>query len=79
VNYMNPIQKVLYPEKCPVTGLPFFMEIHHPELGYIPTYGGPYDSYTIPIKDENGNWYRKRFDHDEGYWYDDEWIEEEQA
>lgn len=63
-----------YPSRCPVTGLPFFMAIEHPEKGMVPTYGGPYDSYTIPEptsynSDENEQeMIRERFDHDEGNW-----------
>lgn len=57
------------PEYCPVTGLPFFMAIEHPDYGcWFATYGGPYDSYTIPIRDKKtGEFERMRFDHDEGY------------
>lgn len=61
--------------RCSITGLPFFMEIEHPDLGWVPTYGGPYDSYTIPRKNNNGEYYRERFDHDEGIWKETEWIE----
>ena len=65
-----------YPDKCPITGLSFFMEIEHPHLGLIPTYGGPFDSYTIPRKDvETGEFYRERFDHDLGEWRDTEYWE----
>ena len=32
-----------WPDKCPITRRDFFMEIDG-----VPTYGGPYDSYTIP-------------------------------
>lgn len=65
------------PERCPVTLRPFFMWLEHPERGWLPTYGGPYDSYTIPEPDlpENAKLdridveYRSlRFDHDEGWW-----------
>lgn len=59
----------LYPSKCPLTGLPFFMVIWHPENGDIPTYGGPLDSYTIPERFENeDSFYRERYDHDLGAW-----------
>lgn len=59
-----------YPERCPITGLPYFMEM---ELDgeMVPTYGGPFDSYTIPTKDEHdedGGYIRERYDHDEGAW-----------
>lgn len=60
--------KTNYPMKCPITGYPFFMLIEHPDLGEVPTYGGPFDSYTIPTSDEDGNYYRERYDHDAGGW-----------
>jgi hypothetical protein len=64
------------PENCPITNLPFFMMIEHPDLGVVPTYGGPYDSYTIPEKDDGGDYYRERYDHDEGRWIEGfEYIE----
>jgi hypothetical protein len=67
------------PEKCPITNLPFFMMIEHSDLGLIPTYGGPYDSYTIPEKDNNGDYYRVRYDHDDGAWTDEwEYVETEE-
>ena len=62
------------PAECPITHRPFFMVIEHPERGLVPTYGGPYDSYTIPewepVKDERtpAELYCERFDHDEGGW-----------
>ena len=59
-----------YPDKCPITNSPLFMEIEHPLLGFVPTYGGTYDSYTIPEIDEEGDFYSYRFDHDEGCWVD---------
>ncbi len=67
------------PDVCPITLLPFFMWIEHPEFGWVPTYGGPYDSYTIP-EPEDGKcknrfeveYLRYRFDHDEGGWLIDE-------
>lgn len=58
------------PDKCPITNEPLFMEIEHPILGLVPTYGGPYDSYTIPEIDDEGDFCRYRFDHDEGCWVD---------
>lgn len=69
------------PEKCPITRRPFFMVISHPELGWVPTYGGPYDSYTIPHMEGKPNEpYHEReltchhYDHDYGGWVDDESI-----
>ncbi len=69
------------PEKCPITRRPFFMVISHPELGWVPTYGGPYDSYTIPhMEGKPDEPYHEReltchhYDHDYGGWVDDESI-----
>ncbi len=57
------------PSKCPLTGLPFFMPIKHPDLGLVPTFGGPFDSYTTPEKDEgDDSYFWWRFDHDLGGW-----------
>lgn len=65
----------LHPEKCPITGRPFFMTLDHPELGDVPTYGGPYDSYTIPAPEGKPTdpWHERelcseRYDHDAGWW-----------
>jgi predicted Zn-ribbon and HTH transcriptional regulator len=55
---------------CPITGRPFFMEIEHPERGLVPTYGGPFDSYTIPEVDDDREFVCERYDHDEGAWVD---------
>ena len=61
------------PDVCPITGLPFFMWIEHHETGQMmPTYGGPYDSYTIPVRDKDGSYCRERYDHDNGWWVTDE-------
>ena len=61
--------------KCPITGRPYFMHIEHPKLGLVPTYGGPYDSYTVPILggEPTDSWHERemrceRYDHDQGYW-----------
>lgn len=56
------------PDVCPITGRPFFMWIEHPTLGYVPTYGGPFDSFTIPTKDSDGEFSCERYDHDFGGW-----------
>lgn len=57
------------PDVCPITGLPFFMWIEHHKTGQmVPTYGGPYDSYTIPVRDADGSYCRERYDHDRGGW-----------
>lgn len=60
------------PDVCPITGRKFFMWIEHPELGYVPTYGGPLDSYTIPIRDDVSEFSCERYDHDFGDWVDGE-------
>ncbi|ECC6922296.1 ead/Ea22-like family protein [Salmonella enterica] len=60
------------PEVCPVTGRQFFMWIEHPALGYVPTYGGPFDSYTIPTRDSDGEFSCERYDHDFGGWREGE-------
>jgi hypothetical protein len=51
------------PATCPITGREFFMTIDGK-----PTYGGPYDSYTIPERDADGYLHCERYDHDEGQW-----------
>lgn len=60
------------PDVCPITGRRFFMWIEHSELGYVPTYGGPFDSYTIPSRDSDGEFCCERFDHDLGDWREGE-------
>ncbi|WLW64266.1 hypothetical protein RA224_12815 [Achromobacter aegrifaciens] len=72
-------QADLAPPKCPITGRPFFMALEHPELGRVPTYGGPYDSYTIPHLGGKPDqpWHERdlrvyRYDHDLGGWIADE-------
>lgn len=65
-----------YPAACPITGRPFFMALLHPALGTVPTYGGPYDSYTIPapeMSDAGAPLHQRelvceRYDHDRGDW-----------
>jgi hypothetical protein len=61
------------PDVCPLTGTPFFMWINHYQTGQmVPTYGGPFDSYTIPVKGDDGSYCRERFDHDRGHWLENE-------
>ena len=62
------------PDVDPITRYPLFMWISHPELGYVPIYGGPYDSYTLTERDSNGEFFRHRYDHDFGGWVEDEYI-----
>lgn len=66
-----------WPDKCPITRRDFFMEIDG-----VPTYGGPFDSYTIPemLGTPDQSWHDRelfvrRFDHDRGHWVDDEIID----
>lgn len=61
--------------KCPITGRSYFMTLDHPDLGMVPTYGGPYDSYTVPALEgePTDKWHEREmrcemFDHDEGAW-----------
>jgi hypothetical protein len=46
------------------------------EIDGEPTYGGPYNSYTIPEWDEeDAEFVRRNYDHDHGGWNDgDEWC-----
>ncbi|MDJ4950429.1 ead/Ea22-like family protein [Salmonella enterica] len=62
------------PDVCPITGRMFFMWIEHETLGYVPTYGGPFDSYTIPTRDSSGEFSCERYDHDLGGWVEGEFI-----
>jgi hypothetical protein len=64
-----------FPAKCPITGRPYFMTLEHPGLGMVPTYGGPYDSFTIPRAEGEASqpWHERelrseRYDHDAGWW-----------
>jgi hypothetical protein len=58
-----------HPEACPITGRPFFMTIDGKA-----TYGGPFDSYTIPRRDDDGSLTCERYDHDRGAWREDEGL-----
>lgn len=62
------------PDVCPITGRNFFMWINHPKHGYVPTYGGPFDSYTIPVRDSDGEFSCERYDHDLGNWREGECV-----
>ena len=55
---------------CPVTGLRFYDNMEHPERGMIAMYGGPFDVYSIPELDTDGEFRRERFDLDR-----DDWVE----
>jgi hypothetical protein len=57
------------PDTCPITGRPFFMNLEHPDEGMVATYGGPFDSYTIPAYAEQDAELRcERYDHDADHW-----------
>ena len=65
---MSEAAKPWAPEKCPITQRPFFMWIEHHKTGeMVPTYGGPYDSYTLAEFDGE-DFVCERFDHDAGGW-----------
>lgn len=65
------------PATCPVTGMRFFTMVYAQDSDeLVPTYGGPFDSYTIPTQDGNGDWIREHYDHDEGGWVDAEVLSE---
>lgn len=53
---------------CPLSGRKFWGNIDHPELGAIATYGGPFDTYSIPYLDEDDELRVERFDQDMGGW-----------
>ena len=57
-------------QRCPFTKRQYFMHLDHPELGRVATYGGPFDSYTVPIPDEDMTLRCERYDHDAGAWVD---------
>lgn len=44
------------------------MNIENEQGVTVPTYGGPFDSYTIPFKDEDGNYTCSWYCHDIGLW-----------
>lgn len=55
--------------RCPITGRKFFENIEHPKLGLVATYGGPFDSYTIPkLCKPDDDLRSERYDHDAGGW-----------
>lgn len=57
-------------DACPVTGLPFYDNMEHPERGMIAMYGGPFDVYSIPDLGDDDELRRERFDLDR-----DDWVE----
>ena len=67
---------------CPITGRKFWGNIEHPELGLVATYGGPFDTYTIPAISDDGELRCERFDQDAGHWVEGGepagWLSEDQ-
>lgn len=53
---------------CPISGREFWGNIEHPERGMIATYGGPFDTYSVPYLDEDDELRVERFDQDRGDW-----------
>ena len=53
---------------CPISGRPFWGNIDHPERGMLATYGGPFDTYSIPYLDDDDELRVERFDQDRGEW-----------
>jgi hypothetical protein len=42
--------------------------MENPDGEEVPTYGGPFDSYTVPYVDDDGDLRCERYDHDAGEW-----------
>lgn len=61
-------EKALEGTVCPITKRRFFMMVPHPTAGWVPTYGGPFDSYTVPTLDEDGELWCEIYDHDRRGW-----------
>lgn len=65
------------PDQCPITGRKYFADMTYPELGLVPTFGGPFDSYTIPVPVQDDEFSEAKefrclhFDHDRGAWGED--------
>lgn len=67
----GPVESVNQPAglaNCPITGNKFWGNIDHPELGMVATYGGPLDTYTIPVRGEDDELRSERFCQDRGDW-----------
>lgn len=67
---------------CPITGKKFWGNIDHPTLGLVATYGGPFDTYTIPSLCDDNELRSERFDQDAGHWIEGGepigWFDDEQ-
>ncbi len=56
-------------DACPITGLPFYGNMLHPEHGMLAMYGGPFDVYSIPMLQQmDGELRRERYDLDADCW-----------
>jgi len=64
----EPVNPPIAPDICPITKRRFWGNISHPERGLVATYGGPYDTYTIPEVCEDGELRSERYDQDAGAW-----------
>lgn len=60
--------KPIAPAHCPITGRKFWGNIDHPERGLVATYGGPFDTYSIPYLSDDNELRVERFDQDAGDW-----------
>lgn len=56
------------PPYCPITGSKFWGNVEHPQLGKVALYGGPFDSFTIPKVEIDGELRSERYDQDAGRW-----------
>lgn len=65
-------EKTEHPEICPMTGWEQWGQVEHPHEGWLMTYGGPYNTYTIPKLDREGLVFeRYNFCQDAGNWSDE--------
>lgn len=64
------------PDRCPYTGLRFFDVIKDEDGVPVPVYGGPFDSYTIPVTNDGDDyWTREHYDWDAGWWSESECVD----
>jgi hypothetical protein len=61
-----------HPIECPITGRKYWGHMIHPKHGNVPLYGGPFDSYMIPVRvgdvGPDDEWEVERYDQDRGEW-----------
>ncbi|MFC7443496.1 hypothetical protein [Laceyella putida] len=50
-----------YPKRCPITELPFYGVVTHPDRGEVPVYGEDQELYTIPVMNDDGEFYRYQY------------------